>query len=331
VRTRRGRGAARKESPGRFFPAPAAAPGVAIAVIAAFGACRDVTVVLPDSDSALALPVDLADVRTEKYGVWPFGVHGGGHPEGHGGFDFEIDRDAVVRAAARGVVDRIEENRSFPRQFDLVLRHDSPAVRTSYGHLRDVPEAVRAGAKVERGAPLGKPAWREEEGFAMIHFAVTDPRSAAPFGEVCPLDYFHPREKAALESFWRSVPAERKSPDEPLLCNERVIAAPPDEPIVGTWFARRPREGLPRVLALLPFPAGPGARRYAATRFDGRAEGGAWRREGSDLVLEPEGSEGEERRWRVRLDEGILLLLLGSADASASYDRSYRSVVGGGG
>ena len=55
------------------------------------------------------------------FGLWPYGVHGGGHPEGHPGMDIEYAPGAKVRAAADGVVTYIGPNSNFPTQWDLLL------------------------------------------------------------------------------------------------------------------------------------------------------------------------------------------------------------------
>jgi len=299
----------------------AALPALALA------ACGAVTVTLPQPPARLALPVRIEDLRAEKYGVWPFGVHGGGHPEGHGGFDFELARDAAVVAAADGRVERVEASRDFPGQFDVGLVHDELGLRTSYGHLRDVPASVARGATVRAGDLLGRPSWRDDEGFAMIHFSVGDPRSDAPFGEVCPLERLARDDAARLEAYWARLPASRKSPHEPSLCNERVLASRTGDPLVGSWFAIRPRvRPHPLILTLTEFDA-PGGRAFASTERDGRPGSGVWRREGDDLVLAPEsgGGGGEARRLRVRLEAGVLVL--GSGGDATSYDRRFRSVA----
>lgn len=302
------------------------------ASILAAAACRDVKVVLPEPDLALALPVRIEDLRAEKYGVWPFGIHGGGHPEGHGGFDFELDREATVSAAADGVVERAEENGAFPGQFDLAIRHEPSGLRTSYGHLASLAPGLVRGATVRRGDPLGRPAWRADEGFAMIHFAVTDERSEAPFGEVCPLDRLRKKDALSLEAYYAALPPERKSAHEPALCNERVLVSKTGDALVGSWFARRRPRGSahPRLLTLTEFPRADGRRVYVSTEADGRAGSGGWVRRGNEIeFVEDRGGEGGDRSplvRRFRLQDGVLVLGLGSRDEPASYDRRFRSV-----
>ena len=49
------------------------------------------------------LPIAAGDGATLAYGIWPYGVHGGGHAlDGHGGFDVEYRIGAPVLAAADG-------------------------------------------------------------------------------------------------------------------------------------------------------------------------------------------------------------------------------------
>jgi hypothetical protein len=307
---------------------PRARTALFCVALAALAACRDVTLVLKDPEERLVLPVRIEDLRAEKYGIWPFGVHGGGHPEGHGGFDFELEAGATVRAAADGIVLRVEESRSFPGQWDVSLRHDALALRTSYGHLHDVPKGIVRGALLRAGDALGHPAWREDEGFSMIHFAVTDPRSDAPFGEVCPLPHFRKADAAALEAYWARLGADRKSVFEPALCNERVLASQSGkDPLIGSWFARRPRvRAHPLILTLTEFDdGGDGRRVFFSTEFDGRMSEGRYRLLGGEIeFVSNGGGAAAERRLRFRVEDGVLVLSAGGE--STSYDRRFRSV-----
>ena len=56
------------------------------------------------------------DGATFAYGIWPYGVHGGGHGlDGHPGFDIEYRTGAPVLAAADGVVDSVTRMRTTRR------------------------------------------------------------------------------------------------------------------------------------------------------------------------------------------------------------------------
>lgn len=46
--------------------------------------------VFPDRPAPMILPVPAAMVTHGEI-IWPFGVRGGGHPQGHPGFDFNTD------------------------------------------------------------------------------------------------------------------------------------------------------------------------------------------------------------------------------------------------
>src|ERR1043166_9508056 len=63
----------------------------------------------PSASSApfvIDLPIAAGDGATLAYGIWPYGVHGGGHAvDGHGGFDIEYRIGAPVLAASAGVVE----------------------------------------------------------------------------------------------------------------------------------------------------------------------------------------------------------------------------------
>lgn len=58
------------------------------------------------------VPVVGSPVDLDKLGgdyIWPYGVHGGGHPEGHPGIDFVSTTRLVVTSPVRGVVKKIGE------------------------------------------------------------------------------------------------------------------------------------------------------------------------------------------------------------------------------
>src|SRR5262249_53058563 len=129
---------------------------------------------------------------------------------------------------------------------------------------------------------------------------------------------------SALEAWYARVPEARKSPDEPRLCNERVLApGPGGDPLVGSWFARGGRPGgAPEILTLTPFARPGGDFRYAVADRDGSFGEGTWRQDGEAIVLRRDG--GEDVRVPFRLAERLLVLRFG--DESVTYDSRYRGL-----
>lgn len=271
------------------------------------------------SEPRLSLPVAIADLRAERYGVWPFGIHGGGHPEGHGGFDLELSPGAPVRAPIDGTIERREDNGTFPGQQDLALAADGGGRYVQIGHLQAIPDSVVPGARVVRGELLGHAGAVNGGEFHMIHFAVRVEGSTEPYGEECPLGLLCEADASALAAFYAALPAARKDAFEPALCNPRRLRAP--DAAVGVWFATG-REGggeeLPRVLTLTAFAESAGSLRALAMGERRMSDLGAWRRrtDGS-LAVEIAG-------WPLliaTLDGDRLTVAAESGGKPAAYER----------
>jgi hypothetical protein len=168
---------------------------------------------------AIDLPIDaLADNANAAYGLWPFGVHGGGHPEGHAGWDVEFAAGATVRAAAAGTISEITPNDDFPAQSNLTLEH-RPGISTRYHHLTNLPGAIVTGASVAAGDVLGDPG-TFAPGFYTMHFDLrwfTDP--------VCPADALSAAGQALFDSIWADA-AYNEELTEPFPCQSLSVSFP---------------------------------------------------------------------------------------------------------
>lgn len=143
------------------------------------------------ADSArLDFPVDLAAYAADG-GLWPFGVHGGAHPEGHPGMDFLLDSadargEIAVKASFTAEIASITPETDFPGSSCLVM--DSACVEVNLCHVRLDP-ALRVGATVARGRKLGTVGLIRGEGRYSLHFGVYSGRDA---DLVCPADFLDP-------------------------------------------------------------------------------------------------------------------------------------------
>jgi hypothetical protein len=188
-----------------------------------------------DTPLELTLPLVIGDSATLAYGIWPFGVHGGGHAvDGHPGFDFEFRIGGRVLAAAGGIVDNLGPDGTSPGRFTMAIRHPSPAPGsdrfTFYTNLESVSPGIGVGTRLERGQPIGV-AGSQPQGnflFAMIHFGVADPIGASPGPEGAvrsPEDYFKGAARADLETIWNTA-AYINEWCEPFMTNSRASGFP---------------------------------------------------------------------------------------------------------
>ena len=135
----------------------------------------------------LALPVDL-DGFAGKGSLWPFGAHGGPHPEGHPGVDFLLDsadaRGAIAVKASYGAeIVSITPETGNPGASCIVM--DSACVEVNLCHVLLDP-ALKPGGKVVRGQTLGPVALIAAEGRYSLHFGTY----AGPDADLaCPADF----------------------------------------------------------------------------------------------------------------------------------------------
>jgi len=129
---------------------------------------------VPKDAPVLSLPVNPKDIRYRYYGIWPFGIKGGGHPEGHPGIDFELKTRAEILAVASGTVIRIGSNPQWPNEYTLQIKYTSQSGNVYtfwYDHLGEV--FVKMGDKVQRGEIIGRASIRHDKGpRSMIHFGL---------------------------------------------------------------------------------------------------------------------------------------------------------------
>lgn len=140
--------------------------------------------------ASLDLPVDPSDFGG-KGSLWPFGAHGGPHPEGHPGIDFLLDpadaRGAIqVKASYSAEIVSITPETDNPGASCIVM--DSACVEVNLCHLILDP-GLKAGGKVVRGQVLGTVALLAAEGRYSLHFGTY---SGPDADLACPADFLPP-------------------------------------------------------------------------------------------------------------------------------------------
>jgi hypothetical protein len=191
---------------------------------------------------SIDLPVDAADVGTNAYGIWPFGVHGGSHAvDGHPGFDIELRPGAQVRAAADGTVQHAVADAQ--GRFTVRLDHSAQGrYATDYTNLSELAAGIAAGSRVTRGQPIGTAGIQtqfigtSQVTWAMTHFQVNDfsrHEGLTNPNAVSAEAYFGPSARSLFDAIWRGT-AYRTEWCEPFPTNSRLAGFP----MVRRWTLR---------------------------------------------------------------------------------------------
>jgi murein DD-endopeptidase MepM/ murein hydrolase activator NlpD len=169
----------------------------------------------------IAMPILPGDEARAAFGIWPFGVHGGGHPEGHPGWDVEYQAGGRVRAAAGGVIVQIEPNGSIAGQSRIRIRH-RPGYETVYDHVGALESGIVAGATVAMGQALAEAGDVGPSGspFYITHFAVSVVADA-----MCPAPFLSTDGLAVFNTVWTTA-AYAEELAEPFPCNPVVVTFP---------------------------------------------------------------------------------------------------------
>lgn len=186
----------------------------------------------------LDLPVAPGDQATNAYGLWPFGVHGGGHAlDGHPGWDIEYRPGANVLAAADGSILNALPEPGGNGRFTVRINHavdGRTSFATDYTNLSSLAPGIAAGASISRGQVIGVAGVQSQTigttptTWAMTHFqmndfsrneGLTNPNavSAEPFLSAAG--------RALFESIWRSA-AYQTEWCEPFFTNSRAAGFP---------------------------------------------------------------------------------------------------------
>lgn len=146
----------------------------------------------------MILPFNEQDAINTYQGLWPYGIKGGDHPEGHIGIDFELKEGAPLLAAADGTVSAAGDAPGHEEE-RVTLNHGG--FDTWYvGQLKDI--AIKDGDKVKAGQTIALVDKMNLKGKLVdagsIHFEVFR-KFQFPPGAACPMDYFNEQAKAVVE------------------------------------------------------------------------------------------------------------------------------------
>ncbi len=158
-------------------------------------------------DFKIFLPVKKEEVIFDFMGIWPFGVKGGDHPEGHPGIDIEAKDGTPVRAMADGSISKPADSGHYDYE-TLNIFHENNFETYYTGNMKDFVFAE--GGKVKAGEIIAY-----YDGDNSIHYGL---QQKVPDLSVCPVDYMDETAKKDLEElFEKARYAERNK--FPLLCN----------------------------------------------------------------------------------------------------------------
>jgi hypothetical protein len=181
------------------------------------------------------MPVVAGEQAYNAYGIWPFGVHGGGHAtDGHPGIDVEFTPGASVRAAAAGTIQAVVGDTEIPGRYTIQIAHGA-RYRTDYTNVATLAEGIAVGGAVAAGQSLGEAGTQTltigttPVTFAMTHFQVDDFEHneglSNPFA-VSPVDALDPSARALFDTIWQGA-AYRQELCEPFYANDRGSVANP--------------------------------------------------------------------------------------------------------
>ena len=165
----------------------------------------------------IEMPIHLADSAAVAFRLWPYGVHGGGHPEGHGGWDVEFACGTQVRAAADGTVSDVRPNDGWPGQWSVTITH-RPGRSTRYGHLENLQPGIVVGAPVTVDQVIADAG--QTGPHCITHFAMRTGVDAT-----CPLPFLSTTGRAVFDSIW-SAAAYNEEFCEPFACNPIDVSFP---------------------------------------------------------------------------------------------------------
>lgn len=174
----------------------------------------------------LIMPFQIEDYSPVNWGLWPFCVHGGDHPEGHGGIDIELKPDAKILSPCDGTVNYVEEITDPSYQHGEGLAITCGGIAVSYSGISN--RLVNTGDKVTKGQQIGSP-FKLEAGESYIHFETNNFMKELL---ECPLQYLDENFKNNLQQMFSQAHYPEQS-SEPKLCNCETLPYKPTQLNLG--------------------------------------------------------------------------------------------------
>lgn len=165
----------------------------------------------------LPLPVQKQDVIFKPQGIWPFGVRGGDHPNGHPGIDFDLVAGAAVLAVVEGKVSGAGDA---PGGEDkrITINYQSGGEKVDVWYVGSFKQVlVKEGDQVKTGQFLAFIGPQKGRDFGYLHFE-TFKMMPFPPGAVCPVEYLEDGAKKDLEELFAKARYNEQR-EYPLLCN----------------------------------------------------------------------------------------------------------------
>jgi murein DD-endopeptidase MepM/ murein hydrolase activator NlpD len=143
--------------------------------------------------------------------VWPYGVPGGDHPNGHPGIDFFLVLGADVLADQSGTVSNISAS-VYAGEQGIDLQHSDGYTSYITGFFQQV--LVTKGQKVSQGQLIAKAAPFGGAGPASFHWGVVDNTKAV----YCPADFLPADVRATMQAWLDQSTYDNKAAYQSL-CN----------------------------------------------------------------------------------------------------------------
>ena len=192
----------------------------------------------PPGGFTIDLPIASGDSTNNAYGIWPFGVHGGGHAlDGHPGFDVEYRAGASILVAADGRVQNAMLEAGGTGRYTVRIMHPAdgtPSYATDHTNIASLAPGIAPGALVTRGQILGAPGVQSQTigttpvTWGMIHFQMNDfsrNEGLTNPNAVSPEPYLSASSRALFDAIWRTAVYQAEW-CEPYHTNSRLATYP---------------------------------------------------------------------------------------------------------
>lgn len=168
----------------------------------------------------ISAPFKIEQHSPIKWGLWPFCVHGGDHPEGHGGIDFELKTNTKIYSGVNGTVVMTEDvAAASPEEGGgLAIQTEKFAV-IYYGIIN---RQIEKSQNVTVGQYIGD-AVKLPAGEYFIHFEVNNYQKEQL---ECPLNYLDENFKNMLTEMHKKSHYPEIA-QEPNLCNCQTLPYKP--------------------------------------------------------------------------------------------------------